>query len=243
MRVVALLSIFALGNCQEHESLSLLQTSAVKELSFSTAPAACKEARSDFRAKTTAQKEAKAALKLAKAAYKAAKDAKSAAKDAVADGCPKKEPKEEPAPEGPISGEIAAEWDTYSAQFAAKNVLDATWQGGSHNNGQTWLTKSCNSGGFSLKMQQPSKVKEFHLLNTCNTPYNDRSTNGFTISLSMDGQSWTEALKDNLVRCTHIKGDPLVFANPNVMKAAFVKFEMTQCYGNSGGLNYFQAFR
>jgi hypothetical protein len=220
----------------------------VKGHSFGTGNEECKAARAALNEKKAAQKElkaamkdARAALKAAKQAYKDGKDEASTAGDTFADAC-EKEPKDD-GPAEEISGEIIQESNTYSTQFAAKNVLDATWQGGSHNNGQTWLTKTCNAGWFIMKLQSVTKVKEFHMLNTCNTPYNDRSTNGFSVYLSKDNTNWELAMKGNMQRCTPIKGEPQVFTNPTPQKAGYVKFEMNQCYGSSGGLNFFKAFR
>jgi hypothetical protein len=145
------------------------------------------------------QKQLKDALKAARKAYKEGKAEASAAKDSLADACPKKEKDDGPAEE--VSGTIIQEHNTYSTQFAAKNVLDPTWQGGSHNNGQTYLTRTCNDGWFIMKLEKATKVKEFHMLNTCNTPSNDRSTKDYTVYVSMDGQNWEESLKDTLERC------------------------------------------
>jgi hypothetical protein len=91
MRVIALFSILALGSCQEHDSVSLLQTSVVKAHNFGTATAECKAARATLREKKKKQKELKAALKAAKAALKAARGETGTAKDAVAEACPVKE--------------------------------------------------------------------------------------------------------------------------------------------------------
>jgi hypothetical protein len=145
--------------------------------------------------------------------------------------------------EGPISARIISEHDTYDHRFPAKNVLDSTWQGGSHNNGQTYLTRNCGGGWFVMQMQEIGTIKEFQILNTCNTPYNDRSTKDISISLSKDNTNWENVINYQMQRCTPIKGDPLVLPSPNPINAQYIKVELKTCYGASAGLNYFQAFR
>jgi hypothetical protein len=145
--------------------------------------------------------------------------------------------------EGPISAQIISEHDTYDHRFPAKNVLDSTWQGGSHNNGQTWLTRNCGGGWFVMQMQEIGTIKEFHILNTCNTPHNDRSTKDISISLSNDNTNWENVINYQMQRCTPIKGDPLVLPSPHPIKAQYIKVELKTCYGVGAGLNYFQAFR
>jgi hypothetical protein len=156
---------------------------------------------------------------------------------------PPKKSKKAKVIEGPISAVIVSEYDTYDGRFPAKNVLDSTWQGGSHNNGQTYLTRNCGGGWFVMQMQDVGAIKEFHILNTCNTPYNDRSAKDITISLSSDNSNWDTVLNYQMQRCTPIKGDPLVLPNPEPIKAQYIKVELKTCYGASAGLNYFQAFR
>jgi len=146
-------------------------------------------------------------------------------------------------PAQPVTAQVIHEFDTYDSRFLGRNVLDAAWQGGSHYNGQTWLTRHCDRGGhFIMKLASITMVQEFHLLNTCNTPYNDRSTKDFSIFVSMDNNEYSLAHKGSLDRCTPIKGEPLVFKNTGPMQAQYVKFVMDKCYGGSGGLNYFQPF-
>jgi hypothetical protein len=259
MRVLALFSLFAIGHCQEpseSESLSLLQTAVVQEHTRATAD--CKTAKAAIKSKreavSTAKedlKSARSALKAARETFKAAKEAlmsaKNAAEDAkgaLLDACPKLKQKEKNKPlEGPISGVIVSEYDTYDGRFPAKNVLDSTWQGGSHNNGQTYLTRNCGGGWFVMQMQDIGVIQEFHILNTCNTPYNDRSAKDIKISLSSDNSNWENVLNYQMQRCTPIQGNPLVVPNPNPIKAQYIKVELTSCYGASAGLNYFQAFR
>jgi hypothetical protein len=145
--------------------------------------------------------------------------------------------------EGPISAQVISEHDTYDHRFLAKNVLDSTWHGGSHNNGQTYLTRNCGGGWFVMQMQETGIIKEFQILNTCNTPYNDRSAKDISISLSIDNTNWENVINYQMQRCTPIKGDPLVLPSPNPIKAQYIKVELKTCYGASAGLNYFQAFR
>ncbi|CAK0901714.1 unnamed protein product, partial [Prorocentrum cordatum] len=143
----------------------------------------------------------------------------------------------------PLSGAIYDHGPVYDARFPASAVLDSTWEGGSHNNQQTWLSPNGYTSWFIVKLDTACTVTEFHLLNTCNTPHNDRSTKDYTIMVSSDSVNFAVAASGTLARCEPIKDHPLVLSNTGPSSGIrFVKFVMDSYYGSSGGLNYFQAF-
>jgi len=85
-------------------------------------------------------------------------------------------------------------------------------------------------------------VVEFQYLNTCNTPFNDRSTTGYKIEVSEDNVNWEVGATGSLAACADIQGDPKVIQNTGPQEGIkYVKFSTTQFYKNGGGMNYFAA--
>ena len=99
---------------------------------------------------------------------------------------------------------------------------------------------------FVLKLDDDSEVDKIKLVNTHNGAARDRSTKGFKVYLSNDGQDgpWTEVLQDTLTDSR--QDDPPLLQEFGISpprEAKYVKFEITSFYGNKGGgLQYFGVF-
>jgi hypothetical protein len=127
MRVAAFLSIFVLANSNAHDSLSLLQTSAVKGHVHVFGKEECKAARVAFKDKRAAAKIAKQAVKDARAAFMLVKGEVDMARAAAEGACPERKSKAPPctAESCPISDDTRVKCGTgwYGGHGAASGPV------------------------------------------------------------------------------------------------------------------------
>ena len=133
------------------------------------------------------------------------------------------------------------------SQFPATNILsmddDDNWKSDVHT-ANYWLAENGKVGeeqGFIMNLGCSKTVSSVSLKNTHNGRHRDRSTKKFRILGSTTNNGpWQELLVANLEDSRQQDPPPLqqlMFANSAVV--SFIKFELLEFYGVSGGLQYF----
>ena len=148
-------------------------------------------------------------------------------------------------PEGPEGGSA----NSWCRVFRATNLLSLDvdrWTAGPpkpDDAANYWLAvhATVEDQGFIMSLGRSTSVWGVSLRNTHNTYGRDRSTKRFRILGSANATGpWEELLVANLEDSRRQNPPPvqqLIFANPAVI--SFIKFELLEYWGLSGGLQYF----
>ena len=137
---------------------------------------------------------------------------------------------------------------TWCSIFPAGNIFSKdfdSWSGSENDAANYWLAESGKIGedqGFTIFLGCNKTVVGVNLRNTQNADFNDRSTKKFRIfgSVHKNGP-WQELLVVDLVDSRRQNPPPLQqLMFPNSAVVSFVKFELLDYYGSSGGLQFFE---
>ena len=142
-------------------------------------------------------------------------------------------------------GPEKSEKKDWCSTFAAKHIQsDEEEKRDGKKFANYWLSEDKKKGegqGFVMNLGRSKTVRGVYLKNTHNAKYRDRSTKKFRIlgSDTEDGP-WQELLVAELEDSRQQKPPPLqhlMFENSAAV--SFIKFELLDYYGQSGGLQYF----
>jgi hypothetical protein len=103
-----------------------------------------------------------------------------------------------------------------------------------------WITPNNTLGAFIIDLGSVDKVTYFEIQNTRNRIYGDRGGEDFKIYLSLDNTIYTAAVNGTLNQITIAWGAAYPLQSFNLatpINARYVKFDLLNYYGSSGGIN------